>query len=87
MEVEDANPPWNARERALIKNTKSNLEKCEKIQVGIDELEGSLVSPEDGKISIVSITEHPRDEGGFDRFVVVDGRRGTEVVDAARIVE
>ena len=33
------------------------LEKSEEIQVGIDELEDSLICPEDGKIIAVSIAE------------------------------
>ena len=32
MEVEDANRPWIARERALVKNMESNLEQSAKIQ-------------------------------------------------------
>ena len=39
MEGEDADPPWNTRERALVKKMESYLQKSEELEVGIRELE------------------------------------------------
>ena len=54
MEVEDANPPWDAREREIIKNVDSYLEQSERIWVGIEELEDSLLGPVDQICTSVS---------------------------------
>ena len=54
MEVEDANPPWNARERAIIKNMESCLENTEKVQVGIEELEYYMLDIEKRSVSLPS---------------------------------
>ena len=51
------------------------------------EVEDSLLSHEDGMISIVSIAELSRDDGGYSSFVVIDTRRSAEVADAARFAE
>ena len=85
--MEDANPPWNARERALIEKMESYLLKSEELQVGIGELEFFLLGPGDEDISITSFADNARDEGGYSRFVLFDTRRGKEVVDAARFAE
>ena len=47
MEVEDANPPWNARERAFIAKMERYFENSERIQ-GISEMEHFLLSPGTG---------------------------------------
>ena len=78
---EDANPPWNARERTLIKNMEGYLQKSEKVQVVICELDTFLI----GLVSIVSLAENARDGGGYSRFVVLDARGGNEVADSARL--
>ena len=62
----------------------SYLEKSEK--VGVDELEVSLLRPED-RISVATLAELALGEGGYHRCVVVDTRRGTGVAGAARFVE
>ena len=72
---EDANPPWNARERTLTKNMEGYLQISEKLQVGISELEYFLI----GLVGVVSLAENARDGGGFSRFVVLDTRRRNEV--------
>ena len=38
MEVEDADPPWSARERTLIIKMQSYLQKSQELQVGLREL-------------------------------------------------
>ena len=72
MEVEDANRPWTAS-----KTWRATWSKVRR----------SRLSPEDGKIRKASITELARDGGGYNRFVVIDTRRATEVADAARFAE
>ena len=87
MEVEEANPPWNARERTLIIKMQSYVQKSEEdLQIKSTELEFWL-GPGDGEISIVSLTENARGEGGYSRVVVLDTRRDKEVADAARFCE
>ena len=49
MEVEDASPPRNARERTFIIKMEGYLQKWEELQVGISELEHFLLGPGDGR--------------------------------------
>ena len=86
-EVEDANNPRNARERALIEKMESYLLESEELQVGIRELEFFFLGPGDEDISTTSVADNARDEGGYSRFVLFDTRRGQEVADAARFAE
>ena len=60
MEVADANPPWNARERTVITKMERYLENSEKIQVGISELEHLLLDPEEEACSMFS-SEYAQD--------------------------
>ena len=66
--LEGANHSWSAREWEIIKNMESYLEQRGRIQVGIEELEDSLLSPQD-QICIATRAELAQDEGGY-RFVV-----------------
>ena len=74
--VEDANPPWNARERTFSVKMQSYSQKSEELQVGTSKLEYFLLGPGAEEISIVSFAENARDEGGYSKFVVLDTRRG-----------
>ena len=71
MEVEDANPPWHARERMLIVKMESYLQTSEELQVGVSELDICLLDPGDEDISVTSLTEDARD-GGYSRFMLLD---------------
>ena len=86
MEVEDANPPRNTRERTLIIKMESYLQKSEELQVGISELEYFLLGPGDEDISVASLKENARDEAGS-KVVLLDTRRAKEVADTARFGE
>ena len=43
MEVEEANPPWDTREKEFNMKMKSYLQQNERIWVGIGELEQNLL--------------------------------------------
>ena len=60
--VEDTNPPWTARERAVITQMRC-VEKSEQIQVDISEMEHLLLGAEDADIGTTSLAENARDEG------------------------
>ena len=90
--VEDANTPWTARERTVIAEMVRYLEKSEQIQVDISELEHFLLGTEDAEVSIRSLAENVRVEGGYSRFVLLDtprgkgGGRGAKVADTIRCI-
>ena len=54
--------------------------------MGIEDLEYHVLDPGED-ISVTSLAEYARDEGGYSRFVLLDARRGKEVADAARFFE
>ena len=87
MDVEDANPPRNARERKLVGKVKSYLESGENIQCEFGVLGHFFLDPEDGAIVVSSLAEYARDDERYSRFTVIETCRGIEVVDAARAAE
>ena len=86
--------PWTARERVDLDKMEKYVETTESIQVEVSELEHFLLLPDDADISIRSLAENARDEGGYSKFVLLNiprgkegGGRGLEVADAARLAE
>ena len=79
-DLADVNPllQWNARERVLIESMENNLGRSETFQVGITELEHFLLSPGDDAISIFSFAENACDEGGRNKFAVLETKRGVK---------
>ena len=57
----------------------SYLIKSEQFHVGINELDHFLLSPEDGAISILSFAENACQEGGRNKFAVLETKRGVQV--------
>ena len=86
MEVEDVNPPWDARERHNIMEVESRLQLSESTWVGLDEQERVLLSSVD-KMCIATISELALDECGHQRFVASEKLWGKEVADAVRFAE
>ena len=86
MEVGDANPSWDARERHIIMEMESRLQLSERTWVGLNELERVLLSSAD-KMCIATISELAQDECGHQRFVASEKLWGKAVADAARFAE
>ena len=86
MEVEDTNPPRNARERTLIVKWRVTCQKVKNSRWDSANWDISC-SVLDEDHSATSLAENARDEGGYSRFVLLDTRRGKEVADAACFCE
>ena len=63
------------------------MQRSTELQVDISKLEYFLLDPGDEDISVTSLAENARDEGGYSRFVLLDTRRGKEVADPPRFCE
>ena len=68
--------PWTARERVDLDKMEKYVETTESIQVEVSELEHFLLGPEDADVSIRSLAENARDEGGYSKFVLLSIPRG-----------
>ena len=69
-------PRCTARERAVIAKMERYLEKSEKTQVEVSELEHFLFAPRHEDISTTSFPEKRADEGGYSRYVLLETPRG-----------
>ena len=79
MEVEEASRLWTARERVLMHKMEKYLEKSEKIQVEVNELESWRAAcwrKETKGVDLSLLAELALDEGGCHRFVLLDTPRG-----------
>ena len=83
MEVEDANPPCDAREWEITKDMESYLEQRERISVGSGERTEALLRS-DHKMCIVTFAELVLEDGGYHWFLVAVMLWSKEVADAAR---
>ena len=64
VEVADANPPWDARQRERIMKMEGHLQQGERIWVGIEEVEQALLGSGE-KVCIATVAELVLDDGGY----------------------